>query len=124
MQVTLAFGKTGAVAEVPDTVQVLEPRYAPDLPDARAAVREAVRRPTAGPGLEELARGKRTAAISVCDITRPAPNKLVLPEICGALEAAGLVPQNIRILIATGLHREENDAELDETLGSKLLSLY
>ncbi|MEZ5362094.1 MAG: lactate racemase domain-containing protein [Bryobacterales bacterium] len=68
-------------------------------------------------GLEELARSKRSAAISVCDITRPAPNKLVLPIVTAALEAGGIQPENITILIATGLHREATDAELDEILG-------
>jgi len=124
MQVRLAFGKTGAVVQVPQTAEVLEPRFAAALPDPAAAIAEAVAVPAAGPPLVELARGKKSAAISVCDITRPAPNKLVLPAICSALEAGGIAPENIRILIATGLHREATDAELDEILGPELRGRY
>ncbi|MCB1022474.1 MAG: DUF2088 domain-containing protein, partial [Acidobacteria bacterium] len=122
MQVTLAYGKTGAPVTLPDDgrTQVLEPRFAPALGDARAAITEAVTHPIGCGGLHELARGKRSAAISVCDITRPAPNKLVLPIVTAALEAGGIAPEHITILIATGLHREATDAELDEILGPEI----
>jgi len=52
-----------------------------------------------------LARGKSSAAISVCDITRPAPNRQVLPPLLARLESAGIRRESITILIATGLHR-------------------
>lgn len=124
MKVTLAYGKTGVDVDVPAHARVLEPRYAQDLSDPQAAIRRALETPTAGPALAELAKGKRSAAISVCDITRPAPNKLVLPEVGAALEAGGIAPENIRILIATGLHREATDAELDEILGPEIRRRY
>ncbi|MEZ5367455.1 MAG: nickel-dependent lactate racemase, partial [Bryobacterales bacterium] len=122
MQVTLAYGKTGAPVTLPDDgrTQVLEPRFARALDDPKAAITEAVAHPIGCAGLEDLARGKRSAAISVCDITRPAPNKLVLPIVTAALEAGGIQPENITILIATGLHREATDAELDEILGPEI----
>lgn len=124
MQVTLAFGKTGLPLDVPASAAVLEPRYAPELPDARAAIAEAIETPIGCPALRELARGKKSAAISVCDITRPAPNKLVLPEILRALEEGGIPRSGIRILIATGLHREATAHELDEIVGAEILSQY
>ncbi len=124
MQVTLAYGKTGLPLEIPASATVLEPRYAPDLPDARAAIAEAIETPIGCPSLRELARGKKTAAISVCDITRPAPNKLVLPEILRALEEGGIPKSGVRILIATGLHREATPAELDEIVGADTLAEY
>ena len=37
-----------------------------------------------------------------CDITRPAPNAVVLPPLLRRLEAAGIAGRNITILIATG----------------------
>jgi hypothetical protein len=76
MRIDLAFGKTGITAELPPgfSYRVLEARSAKPLPDWRTAVEQALDRPEEGPSLAELARGKRSAAISVCDITRPAPN--------------------------------------------------
>jgi nickel-dependent lactate racemase len=124
MQVTLAYGKTGLPLDIPASATVLEPRYAPDLPDARAAIAEAIETPIGCPSLRELAGGKKSAAISICDITRPAPNRLVLPEILEALEAGGVPRSGIRILIATGLHREATPAELDEIVGTDILANY
>jgi lactate racemase len=122
MQVTLAYGKTGTPLDIPASATVLEPRYAPDLSDPRAAIAAAIHNPIGCPPLRELARGKKSAAISVCDITRPAPNKLVLPEILKALEEGGIPCSAVRILIATGLHREATPAELDEILGAEILA--
>ena len=126
MKVRLEYDKTGAEIELPDHLRttVLESRFARELDDPHAALSEAIRHPIGCASLEELARGKRSAAISVCDITRPAPNKLVLPHVTAALERAGIQPENIRILIATGLHREATPAELDEILGQEILSRY
>lgn len=124
MQVTLAYGKTGVAVNVPDSAAVLEPRYAPELPGANAALAEAIARPIGSPGLRELAQGKKTAAISVCDITRPAPNRLVLPHVLRALEAGGIPRSGISILIATGLHREATAAELDEIVGPDIVRDY
>ncbi len=119
MQVTLACGKTGAAVTVPDhfDATVLEPRFARELADPVDAIRRAIAAPIGTRPLRELARGRKTAAISVCDITRPAPNKLVLPLVLEALEQGGIKPEDVRILIATGLHREATPAELDEIVG-------
>jgi lactate racemase len=74
--------------------------------------------------LIELARGKRTAAISVCDITRPAPNREVLPPVLRRLEAAGIPREGITILIATGLHRPASDVEVREICGEEIAGRY
>ena len=126
MKVKLEYDKTGAEIELPDHLRttVLKSRFPRELADPNAALAEAIKQPIGCAALEELARGKQSAAISVCDITRPAPNKLVLPHVTAALERAGIRPENIRILIATGLHREATPAELEEILGREILSRY
>lgn len=126
MRVPFAFGKTGLEAELPPgpAWQVLKPRYAAPLENEVAAIEQALDAPVAGPPLEELARGRRSAAIAVCDITRPAPNRLTLPPILKRLERAGIPRERITILIATGLHRPATPAELDEILGPEIASSY
>lgn len=126
MKLTLAFDKTGAEVSLPSglPVTVLEPRFAAELPSPDDALAEALRSPIGLPPLAELARGKESAAISVCDITRPAPNRTVLPHVTAALEAGGVPRSGIRILIATGLHREATAAELDEIVGPEMLARY
>ncbi len=63
-------------------------------------------------------------AISVCDITRPAPNRLTLPPVLRRLHAAGISPDATRIFIATGLHREASAQELQEILGEEIAARY
>ena len=104
--------------------RLLEARSARPLDDASAALEEALDAPIASPPLEALARGKRSAAISVCDITRPAPNRKVLPPVLKRLERAGIPRDGIIILIATGLHRPASEAEVSEIVAPEIASAY
>lgn len=126
METTLAFGKQGLQLTLPDTHQyrVLHSISTPPLPDAGAALEAALDQPAAGPSLSEAAAGKKSAAISVCDITRPAPNSTVLPPVLRRLEAAGIPRANITILIATGLHRGATDAEIRQIVGPEIAANY
>ena len=126
MEVQLAFDRDGAVVNLPRSLraEVLIPRFAEGLADEDGTLAAAVEDPIGCPALREMARGKRSAAIAVCDITRPAPNKKVLPHVIRALEEGGMAPRRIEILIATGLHREATTAELEEILGAAVLERH
>jgi nickel-dependent lactate racemase len=60
----------------------------------------------------------------VCDITRPAPNREVLPPLLERLEAAGIQRERITILIATGLHRPATEGEIREICGEWVAEKY
>jgi nickel-dependent lactate racemase len=126
MQVELAFGKTGLTLDLPSGphYRVLQAHAAVTLEDALQAVEKALDAPIGSASIAELARGKKSAAISVCDITRPAPNRLVLPPLLARLEAAGIARENITILIATGLHRPAPQSEIEEIVGSDIAATY
>lgn len=104
--------------------RVLEARSAQPLADPEKAIECGLDAPIGSPALLELARDKRTAAISVCDITRPAPNRLVLPPLLRRLEQAGIPREGITILIATGLHRPATEAEIREIVGDETARAY
>ena len=122
MRVDLAFGKTGLTVDLPEgfEYQILEARSAQALDDQIAAIEHALDHPIGTSPLTELAKGKKTAAISVCDITRPAPNRLVLPPVLARLAAGGISQDNVVVLIATGLHRPATDDEIREIVGPDL----
>ena len=122
MRIELAFGKTGLEAELPDGLryQFLEARSAVAIADGVAALEAAMDSPIGVEPLARLARGKKTAAISVCDITRPAPNRLVLPPLLARLEQGGITRENVIVLIATGLHRPATEDEIREIVGPDL----
>lgn len=126
MEAWLAFGRTGIVANLPDQFRyaILEARSAKPLPDEAGAIEEALDHPIGCPPLREMAAGKESAAISVCDITRPAPNRRVLPPVLRRLEDAGVPRSKIVILIATGLHRPATEAEIREIVGEEIAGAY
>jgi lactate racemase len=126
MRVDFAFGKTGLIVDLPTGFRywVLAPRSAQPLAEPVAAVEAALDSPIATAPLEQLAAGRHSAAISVCDITRPAPNGLVLPPVLSRIEKAGIPRERITILIATGLHRPASDEEIHEICGDFVAANY
>ena len=126
MKAHFPFGKSGIEVCVPDrfACRLLRSRTAAGLADPVAAIGEALDHPIGCAPLAELAAGKRSAAISVCDITRPAPNRVTLPPLLARLEGAGIPREGITILIATGLHRAATADELDTILGPEIARAY
>ena len=96
---------------------VIEKRAMPVLPDASATVAQALAAPVGVPPLREAARGKRSACILICDVTRPVPNGLFLGPLVRTLLDAGLPRAGITVLVATGLHRANEGEELRELVG-------
>lgn len=126
MKTHFAFGKNGIDVEVPEgfDCQVVRSRAAQALSDVAGALEAALDHPIHSEPLEKLAAGKRTAAISVCDITRPAPNRITLLPLLKRLHAAGIPKDGVTILIATGLHRAATREELDIILGPEIAAAY
>lgn len=126
MKVDLAFGRRGISLDLPEgyRYEVLEARSARPLADVRTALDLALDHPIGRPSLEEMARGKRSAAISVCDITRPAPNSTTLPPLLDRLHRGGIAENEITILVATGLHRQATNEELRTILGPEIAGRY
>jgi lactate racemase len=124
--VRLAFGREGLDIHLHEDFDhtILNVPVMTALPDPATAIAAALDQPFAGPPITELAKGKRTAAIAVCDITRPVPNRVMLPPLLQRLEAAGIPRTGITILIATGLHRPATDAEIREIVGDAVATQY
>jgi nickel-dependent lactate racemase len=126
MRVTLDYGRTGLEVDLPDdrVIGPLAIRPAVPLANPQAAIANALAHPIGSPPLAELARGRRNGCILVCDLTRPVPNHLILPPLLQTLESQGISRQDILILIATGLHRPNEGAELEEICGPGIVGNY
>jgi nickel-dependent lactate racemase len=125
MRVTLDYGRTGLSVDLPDnTIGPLAIREVAPLSDPDGAVRSAITRPIGTPPLAETARGRKNACILICDITRPVPNRILLPPLLRTLEDQGIARKDILILVATGLHRPNEGAELEEMVGPEIMSGY
>lgn len=89
----------------------------PKLANQTQAVRRALDHSVSARPFGELAKGRKSACILICDITRPVPNKLFLRPMIEDLLKAGMLAENISVLVATGLHRANEGAELEELVG-------
>lgn len=120
MQVKMNYGKDGLVIDFPDSwdLSVIEKPTMPILADPAEAVLKALADPVACGPLQKEAAGQRTACVLICDITRPVPNYAILPPLVRELIQAGIEPQAITVLVATGLHRPNEGKELRELVGS------
>jgi nickel-dependent lactate racemase len=124
VRVRLAYGEDGLPVELPAArTTVVEPVYTSGAPDQRAVLQRALREPVAGPPLRELARRGghgRKVAISMCDGTRAQPRHLMIPAVLEELD--GIVDlDDVVILVATGTHRGNTEAEIRAMLGDAVV---
>ncbi len=130
MERTLLCGGIAITANLPDDTRVLSaPPSLPALADPEAAVREALRAPIAQEPLSSLVGPSSKVTIAFDDLTLPvlpmAPPDFrltVIGVLLETLHAAGVKPENVRLLVANALHRQWTRSELSTVLGP-LLSL-
>lgn len=125
MKIMLAYGRTGLEIEAPEGhTDVVEPVEACGLPDDDDAVLSALRAPLGTAPLRGLVGPNDDVVIVVNDGTRPMPSGRVLPPLLAELHAADVPRERVTILVATGTHRANTPAELDEMLGPAIARGY
>ncbi len=126
MRITLDYGKTGLDVTLPDDrdVRILDLQPVEPLADPAGELERLLAAPFDSRPLTDIARGKKTACILVCDITRPVPNRFLLGGILKTIEEAGVPRAGITILVATGLHRPNVGDELIELVGTDVVANY
>lgn len=123
-KVHLAYGKTGLDVVVPSDALVIEPKYVAGLPDERAGLLEAMRKPIQSKPLREIAGPGRRVVIVHTDISRATPNERILPPMLAELESAGVRREDITLLNALGTHRPQTLEELNTMLGKEVVANY
>ena len=124
MDIQLAFGKSGLTFYMPDDldVTVLEPQFVPGVKDPGAELRKALKEPIGSKPLQDLLSPEARVGVIFSDITRPAPNHLIVPAV---LEVLSHVPrEKITLFNALGTHRENTDDELRGMLGDGVVDEY
>jgi lactate racemase len=123
-RVRLPYGTSGIDVEIPDTATVVEPQDPPPVGDEYAAIVAALRSPAGGPPLESLVNSAERVVVVFPDITRPMPNRTVLPPLLAELERLGAGPERVELLCATGTHRRATLSEMSDLIGPDLLTRY
>jgi nickel-dependent lactate racemase len=123
MRVRLDYGVDGLEVDLPEErVTIIEPVFRPAVADPHSSLLTALRAPLGRPPLRELIRRGQTVAISVCDITRAQPRQEMLAALFE--EMPDIPAGDITILIATGTHRTNTLAEVENMLGADIARRY
>jgi nickel-dependent lactate racemase len=119
--VRIAYGSTGLTVRLPaDRTTVVVPSHQEAANDVPGTLRDALAKPVAGPPLREVVRPGQRIAVSLCDATRPQPRRLMVEALLAELEGLS-TREDFVLLVATGTHRGNTDAELRDMLGDDIV---
>lgn len=124
MHVHLAYGREGLEVEIPNSAEVIRPRFVPGLSDESSALKDALRSPIGSAPLREGVKPGDSVVIVHTDITRATPNDRILPVLLDELEAAGVSRDDITLLNGLGTHRPQTEPELRAMLGDDVFDNY
>jgi len=109
-------------------VWVCEPEHLHKYPPlSEKEIVDALENPTNSPTIPEIARGKRSVAIIVDDLSRPTPAHKVIPFVIEQLKKVEIAEENIFFIIGGGQHRpivKFGDMEKVMKLGSGIVERF
>jgi nickel-dependent lactate racemase len=132
-KIGVEFGQKALEVFVPPNCIELSMKDVPVISNPKATIEEALTNPIGTLGLKDIIRGKRKppsalkVAIAVSDITRPVPykgEKGILNPILNRLKSEGILKKNIKIIVATGMHRPSSYEEKVEMYGKEVTDQY
>lgn len=133
MKIKLSYGKEGLDVDFSETkgfLGVLRGKEPDVLSHPEEDLIQSLKNPIQSTSFAEITKKKisekenATATIVISDITRPVPNKLILPPVLKTLEENGVKRENIIILIGTGIHRPNEGDELEALVGKEISEKY
>jgi nickel-dependent lactate racemase len=122
---SVPYGRDSLTFHLPDDlpVEVVEPLGTLPAADPLAVVETALDAPVGGVDPAAF-RGARSVTVAINDKTRPVPHEHLLPPLLRRLEALGLLPEAITLLIATGAHPPMPPAEFERVVPADALARY
>lgn len=132
-RIEVEFGDDQLEISVPPDCVILKVKKMPAVLYAKEEVLRALNNPIGSPKLAEILRSKGkpvdqvTVCVTVSDITRPVPYKGgsgILVPLLEIIEHAGVIRENITILIGNGMHRPSTVGERLLMYGKEIVDNY
>ncbi|AZO93343.1 nickel-dependent lactate racemase [Halocella sp. SP3-1] len=126
-QINIAYGTGQLNLNLPEKYKILESTAEErGKIDWQQKIKASFSNPVDSPTLASLVQQEKPEKIVIIinDITRPVPYNIVLKPMLEELEEAGIVDENISLLIATGMHRPMTPKEVEETVGKDIIDRY
>ena len=101
MKPSVLYGRNSLSVTLPSScaATIVEKKRMPILPSPAEVLSGALENGCAGEDLASLALSSKSACILICDITRPVPNGLILPQVIKTLLHAGIPADQICVLL-------------------------
>jgi len=122
MKVNLAYGQGHLSVDFPDGTTIIEPSHNPGLPNEKAAVLAALRKPIDADALLDWIEPNDKICIAFTDITRATPNDRLIPWLLEHLQHHRR--ENITLLNQLGTHRPNTHEELEKLLTPFVVKNY
>lgn len=116
--IKLPYGEDYLKGQIPFPYETVSISEEPLRHDSLEEINRAIKNPI-GASLNDICGAKRVVIVT-SDLTRPVPNKLILPTLLTELEAVGIKKEQVTLLIGTGLHRPSPPSEFIELVGEEL----
>lgn len=94
------------------------------VPDVPQSVLEALKKPIASPSFDRIAKKGDKVVVIIDDLTRPTPQKEVLPTVLEQLCSDRVGEDDIEIMIGLGTHRPMTDDEIADHLGPEVAERF
>jgi len=129
MKIYFKYGVDGLEFSIPDHINytVMNAATENEIPNPVEHIITKIKEPIGTRPLPELIANKADLTkicIVISDATRPAPSKTILIALLEVLKECGIKDSQIRILIATGLHRETRKRELERMIGTEFIERF
>ncbi|AKB48281.1 Transcriptional regulator [Methanosarcina sp. Kolksee] len=111
--VSLAFGSMALELDIPERniSSIILPSEPEKKEDPTSLIKKALENPIKRKRLSEIVNPDSRIAIIVSDVTRPTPTAKLLPPLLEELYLGGAKDENITIVFALGLHRNQTEEE-------------
>lgn len=121
-KIKLAFGSGKLEPEFPEKniSSIILPSEPETKGDAETLIRKALQNPIGSQRLSEIVGPESKIAVIVSDVTRPTPTTKILPPLLEELYLGGAKAENITIVFALGLHRQQTEEESRKLVGAEI----
>jgi len=121
----IPYGKKKITFDVPSesNVTLVKTKSNQIITDISEATKHAITHPINSKRLSEILEKDNTVCVIVTDITRNSPDREILPPLIEEIKKK-IKPSNLKLLIASGMHRQMSYVEKAEKYGEKIINNY
>jgi len=121
-KVLFAFGKSSIELEIPErnVASIILPSEPEIKEESSFLIKNALQNPIKSRCLSNIVSNNSKIAIIVSDVTRPTPTEKILPPLLEELYLGGVKNENITIVFALGLHRQQTEEESKKLVGEEI----